>query len=61
MKKNIIILGSTGSIGTNTINLIKKDKKKFSVKLLSTNTNIKKVYNQAKLLKVQKVTINLKL
>ena len=27
MKKKIIILGSTGSIGKNTINIIKKDKK----------------------------------
>tara|TARA_B100000035_G_scaffold153429_2_gene130686 strand:- start:73 stop:1239 length:1167 start_codon:yes stop_codon:yes gene_type:complete len=58
MKKNIIILGSTGSIGTSTINLIKKDKNKFSIKLLSTHTNIKKVYNQAKLFKVKNVIIS---
>ena len=30
MKKNIVILGSTGSIGKNTIKLIKNDKKKFA-------------------------------
>ena len=57
MKKKIVILGSTGSIGSNTINLIKKDKKKFSVKLLSTNKNIRKVYKQAKLFKVKDVII----
>ena len=57
MKKKIIILGSTGSIGTNTFNLIKKDKKNFSIKLLSTNTNIKKIYNQAKLFDVKDVIV----
>ena len=58
MKKKIIILGSTGSIGTNTINIIKKDKSKFTIKLLSTNKNIEKVYNQAKTFKVKDVIIN---
>lgn len=58
MKKNVVILGSTGSIGTETINLIKKDKKNFNIKLLSTNTNIKKIYNQAKLFKVKDIIIN---
>ena len=57
MKKKIVILGSTGSIGTNTINLIQKDKKKFSIRLLSTNTNIRKVYKQAKLFKVKDVIV----
>ncbi len=58
MKKKIIILGSTGSIGVNTINLIKKDKKSFSIKLLSTNKNIKKVFNQARLFNVKDVIIS---
>ena len=40
MKKKIIILGSTGSIGKNTINIIKKDLDNFSIELLSTNKNI---------------------
>ncbi len=58
MKKKIVILGSTGSIGTTTINLIKSDKKNFDVKLLSTNKNIRKVYNQAKFFKVRDIIIN---
>ena len=47
MKKKIIILGSTGSIGKNTISLIKKDKKNFNVVLLSANTKIEKLMKQA--------------
>ena len=58
MKKKIVILGSTGSIGSTTIDLIKKDKKSFSIKLLSTNKNIKKIYKQAKIFKVKNVIIN---
>ena len=48
MKKKIIILGSTGSIGTSTLKIFDKDKKNFSIFLLSTNTNIKKLFYQAK-------------
>ena len=58
MKKNIVILGSTGSIGKNTIKLIKNDKKKFNIKLLSTNKNISEVIKQAKEFKVKSVIIN---
>ena len=32
MKKKIVILGSTGSIGKSTIKVIKKDKKEFDIK-----------------------------
>ena len=45
MIKDIIILGSTGSIGQSTLNVITKDKLKFRIKLLTTNKNIKKIYN----------------
>ena len=41
-KKKIAILGSTGSIGENTLDIIKKDKKNFEIILLSTNRNINK-------------------
>ena len=30
MKKKIVILGSTGSVGSKTFEIIKKDRKKFS-------------------------------
>jgi 1-deoxy-D-xylulose-5-phosphate reductoisomerase len=47
MKKKIAILGSTGSIGQNTLKIIKLNKKIFEVNLLSTNKNIVKIYKQA--------------
>ena len=58
MIKDIIILGSTGSIGQSTLNVIAKDKLKFRIKLLTTNRNIKKIYNQAIDFNVKKVVIN---
>ena len=47
MTKNIFLLGSTGSIGKTTLNVVKKNKKNFKIKLLTTNKNIKKIYKQA--------------
>jgi 1-deoxy-D-xylulose-5-phosphate reductoisomerase len=58
MKKKIVILGSTGSIGKNTFNIIKKDKKNFDIKLLSTNTNITELIKQAKEFNVKNLIIN---
>ena len=58
MKKKIIILGSTGSIGKKTFNLIKKNKKNFEIKLLSTNKNISEIIKQAKICKVKDLIIN---
>ena len=57
MKKNIYLLGSTGSIGTTTLKIIKKDKKYFNIKLLTTNNNVKKLYDQALEFGVNKVVI----
>ena len=48
MKKKIAILGSTGSIGKSTLEVIKKDKKNFDVFLLTANNNYKKLIQQAK-------------
>tara|TARA_B100000282_G_scaffold218164_1_gene161744 strand:+ start:44 stop:1216 length:1173 start_codon:yes stop_codon:yes gene_type:complete len=56
MNKDVIILGSTGSIGTSTLRIIKKDSN-FKVKLLSANKNIKKLLNQAIEFKVKNVII----
>ena len=58
MKKVIAILGSTGSIGKNTLDLIKKDIKKFRIDLLSTNTNFKSIFNQANEFKVKNIIIH---
>ena len=48
MKKNIIILGSTGSIGSTTIKIINRDKNKFNVILLTANKNF--FFKQKKLI-----------
>jgi 1-deoxy-D-xylulose-5-phosphate reductoisomerase len=47
MKKNIAILGSTGSIGKTLINLIKKDNKNFNIILLTSNKNHNDLLKQA--------------
>ncbi len=57
MTKNIYLLGSTGSIGETALNVIKKNKKHFSVKLLTTNKNVKKLYKQAMQFNVKEVVI----
>jgi 1-deoxy-D-xylulose-5-phosphate reductoisomerase len=57
MKKKIIIFGSTGSIGTTLIDIIKKNQNKFEVKLLTANKNTKLLLKQAKLLKVKNIVI----
>src|SRR5699024_6125117 len=38
--KNISILGSTGSIGLQTLNVVREDQNEFQVLGLSTNVNI---------------------
>ena len=58
MKKKIVILGSTGSIGKKTFNLIKKEKKNFEIKLLSTNKNVSEIIKQAKIFKVKNLIIS---
>jgi len=57
MKIKIAILGSTGSIGKSTLEVIKKDKKNFDVILLSANNNYKKLIQQAKEFNVKNVII----
>ena len=57
MKKKIAILGSTGSIGKNLINIIKSNKKDFEIVLLSTNQNIKELESQANFFNVNNLII----
>jgi len=57
MKKKIAILGSTGSIGKSTLEVIKKDIKNFNIILLSANNNYKKLIEQAKYFKAKNVLI----
>jgi 1-deoxy-D-xylulose-5-phosphate reductoisomerase len=55
--KKIVILGSTGSIGISLINIIKKDKRKFKIELLTANKNYKKLIKQLKFFNVKNVII----
>ena len=57
MKKKIVILGSTGSIGKCLLNIIDKDQKSFEVVLLSAHKNFKELFKQAKQFKVKNLII----
>ena len=57
MKTKIAILGSTGSIGKNLLDIIKKDKKKFEIVLLTANKNYKTLLKQGKIFKVKNLII----
>jgi 1-deoxy-D-xylulose-5-phosphate reductoisomerase len=48
MKKKICILGSTGSIGKSTLEIIAKNRNDFDVILLSGNSNFRLLITQAK-------------
>ena len=57
MKKKIAILGSTGSIGRQTLDIVKKNKKDFKVILLTANKNHNLLSKQIKEFKVKNVII----
>ena len=57
MKKKIAIIGSTGSIGKTTFNIIKKNKNNFEVVLLTTNKNIKEIIKQTRHVKVRNILV----
>ncbi len=48
MKKRIAILGSTGSIGTQTLEVIEQNSDKFEVEVLTANNNVDLLIRQAK-------------
>lgn len=45
--KNVTILGSTGSVGCNTLDLISRNKDKYTVKALTANRNVELLAKQA--------------
>tara|TARA_E500000331_G_scaffold356924_1_gene416788 strand:+ start:691 stop:1857 length:1167 start_codon:yes stop_codon:yes gene_type:complete len=57
MIKKIAILGSTGSIGQSTLDVIYKKRKNFKIVLLTANNNYKKLIKQAKTFNAQNVII----
>ena len=58
MKKKIAILGSAGSIGKSTIDIVRNDKRNFDIVLLTTNNNYKEILKQTKEFKVSNIVIN---
>jgi 1-deoxy-D-xylulose-5-phosphate reductoisomerase len=58
MIKKICILGSTGSIGKSTLEIISKNKNDFNVILLSGNKNFKLLISQAKKFKPKYIYTN---
>ena len=57
MKKKIVILGSTSSIGKSLLDIIKKDQKRFKIELLTANTNYKDLVAQAKKFNVKNIIV----
>ena len=57
MPKDIYLLGSTGSVGNSTLKVVRKNMSKFRLKLLTTNSNVKKVYKQAIEFNVKNIVI----
>jgi len=57
MKKKVVILGSTSSIGKSLLDIIKKDKKNFKIELLTANTNYKDLIAQANKFNVKNIII----
>ena len=55
--KKIAIFGSTGSIGSSLLKIIKDDKKKFKIELLTANKDYKKLIKQAKFFNVRNLVI----
>ena len=58
MKKKIAILGSTGSIGRASLDILEKDLKKFKIYLLSGNSNYSLISKQIKKYKPNIFVIN---
>ena len=58
MKKKLLLLGSTGSIGKSSLNIIRNYKSKLKIVALSTNKNISLIVKQSKEFKVKNLIIN---
>src|SRR3989338_5370949 len=55
--KNLIILGSTGSIGTQTLQIVKENPKEFKIVALSCNSNVELLKQQIKEVKPEIVAV----
>jgi len=57
MKKGIAILGSTGSIGTQALDVLEKNPELFSLELITGNKNAQLLIEQAKIFKPNEVVV----
>lgn len=57
IKKNLCILGSTGSIGTSTLDVVKRHADKFNVVALSAHSNVNLLCEQTEEFRPSKVVI----
>ena len=56
-QKSIAILGSTGSIGTQTLDVVRQFPERFSVFMLSANNSAERLIEQARQFRVPHVVI----
>lgn len=55
--RTVTVLGATGSIGRNTVDLLARNRERFRVVALTANTNVKLLAEQARLLEPQSAII----
>ena len=56
--RSVTILGSTGSVGCNTIDLVEREPEKFRVEALTANRNVEKLAAQARSLKAKLAVVS---
>lgn len=57
MRKKVVLLGSTGSVGRNACKVLKYHKDKFELKAISGNVNYKMLFHQSAELEVPEVIV----
>ena len=55
--RRVTILGSTGSVGTNTVDLIERNRERYIVEALTANNNVALLAEQARQLKPRKAVV----
>lgn len=55
--RSVTILGSTGSVGSNTVDLVEREPNRFRVEALTANSNIEKLADQARRLRPRYVAV----
>ena len=56
--RSVTILGSTGSVGCNTVDLVEREPEKFRVEALVANRNVEKLAEQARSLKAKLAVVS---